>query len=84
MVAWIGGQQRFRVKNARLTNGNRRVTRGIEPIEKPLRIHRMVPAADVFPKTLKHVEGKQLPEFLRKSHPGNDAATVEQTSSERK
>jgi hypothetical protein len=31
------------------------------------------PAADVFPKTLEHVEGKKFPEFLRKSHPGNDA-----------
>jgi len=47
--------------------------RRIEPIEKPLRIHRVSPAADVFPKTQEHVEGKQFPEFLRKSHPGNDA-----------
>jgi hypothetical protein len=27
----------------------------------------------VFPKTLEDVEGKQFSEFLRKSHPGNDA-----------
>ena len=47
--------------------------RRIEPIEKPLRIHRVSPAADVLRKTLEHVEGKQFPEFLRKSHPGNDA-----------
>jgi hypothetical protein len=28
------------------------------------------PAADVFPQTLEDVEGKQFPEFLRKSHLG--------------
>ena len=48
--------------------------RRIEPIEKPLRIHGVSPAADMFPKTLDHVEGKQFSEFLRRSHPGNDAA----------
>ena len=47
--------------------------RRIEPIEKSLRIQRVSPAANVFPRTLEHVEGKQFSEFLRKSHPGNDA-----------
>ena len=44
--------------------------RWIEPIEKALGIHRVSPAADVFPQTLEDVEGKQFPEFLRKSHLG--------------